>query len=365
MQAKAVGDQNKEIKRENAQLHTENMVMQQKLACGKCRDPEEKKWHLLNENARLKDMKRRAQENLMKVIHDSSLPHSETLDHMESASLNLVPFDHNGSTYQETLLSYADRALNEFMMLAVSAEPMWLPTVNGKMLNKQEYNCCTYPGILGPCPEGFVVEASKQTTKVRGATSDLVSMLTDMVRYTYLQLHAFKKCPTGIVMKFMCLIFTVMLVHDVPWYHRKCKGKQGCLQWKFKFARRANSGGGLHCTSLQIPMSLLRLIGLTNFIELLQMNVDLWVQSPQAPNRSVKFLRYSKEIENSQWAVVDVSMDGIRGTEPDDIQNGYMSCRLRPSGCLLQDRSNGACKVLYYSWDYKKIDHPDGWNRRY
>lgn len=102
---------------------------------------------------------------------------------------------------------------------------------------------------------------------------------------------------------------------------------------------------------------MMRLIGLTNFIELLQMNVDLWVQSPRAPNRSVKFLRYSKEIENNQWAVVDVSIDGIRGIEPNGSQIGYMSCRLLPSGCLLQDMSNGLCKVLYYytvgTWEFK------------
>ncbi|XP_004980253.1 homeobox-leucine zipper protein ROC6-like [Setaria italica] len=178
--AKAVGDQNKDIKQENAQLHAENMKLQQTLACGRCRDPTEHKWHLLNENARLKDTKRRAQEYLIKLIHDSNLPHSETLEHLESASLNLVPFDDNGSTYQATLLSYAERALNEFMMLAVKDEPMWLPTINGKMLHNQEYNCRTCPGLLGPCPQGFVMEATKQTTTVRGTASDLVAMLTDV-----------------------------------------------------------------------------------------------------------------------------------------------------------------------------------------
>jgi homeobox-leucine zipper protein len=87
---------------------------------------------------------------------------------------------------------------------------------------------------------------------------------------------------------------------------------------------------------------------MTNFMELLQMNVDLWVKSPRAPNRNVKFLRVSKQIQNSQWVVVDVSMDGIRGIEPDGSRIGYLSCRLLPSGCLLRDMSNGLCEVLYY-----------------
>ena len=104
----------------------------------------------------------------------------------------------------------------------------------------------------------------------------------------------------------------------------------------------------MYFTSVQTCLPMSRLMDLTNFMELLQMNVDLWVQSPRAPNRSLKFLRFSKRIENNQWAVVDVSMDGIRGIEPDGRRIGYMSCRLLPSGCLLKDTSNGLCKVLYY-----------------
>ncbi|XP_072151392.1 homeobox-leucine zipper protein ROC6 [Setaria viridis] len=289
--AKAVGDQNKDIKQENAQLHAENMKLQQTLACGRCRDPTEHKWHLLNENARLKDTKRRAQEYLIKLIHDSNLPHSETLEHLESASLNLVPFDDNGSNYQATLLSYAERALNEFMMLAVKDEPMWLPTINGKMLHNQEYNCRTYPGLLGPCPQGFVMEATKQTTTVRGTASDLVAMLTDV--------SCWSKMFPGII--------------------------ESVRASKVVSSGISTSRDGL----------------------IQEMNVDLWVQSPRAPNRSVKFLRYSKETENNQWAVVDVSIDGIRGIEPNGSQIGYMSCRLLPSGCLLQDMSNGLCKVTW------------------
>ena len=185
MQAKAIGDENKDIWQENAQLQAENMELQQRLLCGTCRDPNEK-WHLLNENAKLKDTKRRAQEYLIKVIHVAKIPYFETLEHLESASLNLVPFtDDDCSTNQDTLLSYTERALYEFTMLARKGEPMWLPATNGKILNDQEY-IRTLPGLLGPCPQGFVMEGTKGTTLVRGTAFDLVCLLTDVVRFTCL-----------------------------------------------------------------------------------------------------------------------------------------------------------------------------------
>ncbi|CAL5032744.1 unnamed protein product [Urochloa decumbens] len=284
---KAVGDENKDIKRENAQLHAENMILQKKLLCGRCCDRNDEKCRLLDENARLKDMKRHAQEYLLKLMHAGKLPHSKTLELLEPASLNLVPFIDNDSINQATHLSYAERALNEFVMLAMKAEPMWLPTSNGKVLNEQEYKSyTTFPELLGPCPQGFVMEASKWTTTVRGTASNIVGILTDIM---------FPGIIGGV--RASCVISTGILnLHD------------GLIQ---------------------------------------EMNVDFSLQSPRLPNRSMKFLRYSKQIENSQWAVVDVSMDGTRGIEPYGSRIGYMSCRLLPSGCLLEDLSNGRCKVTW------------------
>jgi homeobox-leucine zipper protein len=78
------------------------------------------------------------------------------------------------------------------------------------------------------------------------------------------------------------------------------------------------------------------------------MNVELWVPSPCLLNRSVKFLRFSKMMANGQWAVVDVSVDGICGVEQEGSSTSYTTgCRLLPSGCLLEDMSGGYCKVLY------------------
>ena len=81
------------------------------------------------------------------------------------------------------------------------------------------------------------------------------------------------------------------------------------------------------------------------------MNAELWVQLPRMPNRRVKFMRFTKPMANSQqWAVVDVSTDGMLGEGQEGRvvpPAGQTSCRLLPSGCLIEDMGNGYCKVLY------------------
>lgn len=87
------------------------------------------------------------------------------------------------------------------------------------------------------------------------------------------------------------------------------------------------------------------------------MNAELWVQSPRIPTRSIKFLRFAKKAANGrQWAVVDVSIDGILA----DGQEGGVEplaerarCLLQPSGCLLEDMDGGCCKVLFHTKIHK------------
>ncbi|CAL5032743.1 unnamed protein product [Urochloa decumbens] len=261
MQVNAVEDENNDIRQQNNKLLAENKKLQQQLLpqpCGRCRHPTNEKWRLSSENISLSNTYLRAQENLIKLVHDANLPPSVTMQHLALASLNQVPFTYNGSTDQAALLSYSKRALKEFMMLAVKEEPMWLPTMMGKMLNDQEYRRNTFPGLLGPRPQRFVMEATKDATIVGANVSSIVDILTDVI------------------------------------------------------------------------------------------NADLWVPSPSPPNRRVKFLRISKQIEN-KWAVVDVSIDGNRGILPGGrrISLGYTSCRLLPSGCLLEDMSNDMTKVTW------------------
>ncbi|KAG0529282.1 hypothetical protein BDA96_05G085200 [Sorghum bicolor] len=84
------------------------------------------------------------------------------------------------------------------------------------------------------------------------------------------------------------------------------------------------------------------------------MNAELWVQSPRLLNRKINFLRYNKRVAEGQWAVVDVSVDGILGppagsrtTDAAAVANNTTGCRLLLSGCLIEDmgKGNGYCKI--------------------
>lgn len=75
----------------------------------------------------------------------------------------------------------------------------------------------------------------------------------------------------------------------------------------------------------------------------MQMYEELQVLSPLVPTRQLYFLRFCQQIEQSSWAIVDVSYDITQ-------ENLYSStsCKVHrlPSGCLIQDMPNGYSKVI-------------------
>lgn len=64
--------------------------------------------------------------------------------------------------------------------------------------------------------------------------------------------------------------------------------------------------------------------------------------TPLVATREVYFVRYSKQISANQWAIVDVSVE--KGE--DAVDASLNKCRKRPSGCIIEDKSNGHCKVV-------------------
>ncbi|RWW06377.1 hypothetical protein GW17_00030301 [Ensete ventricosum] len=72
------------------------------------------------------------------------------------------------------------------------------------------------------------------------------------------------------------------------------------------------------------------------------MQAELQVLSPLVPVRDVSFLRFCKQLSEGAWAVVDVSVDVVRDNRP--APPAAVKCRRLPSGCVVQDMSNGYCK---------------------
>lgn len=79
---------------------------------------------------------------------------------------------------------------------------------------------------------------------------------------------------------------------------------------------------------------------------MVQMTAELQVLSPLVPVREVSFLRFCKQHAEGVWAVVDVSVDAVRDGPGGPV---YAACRRLPSGCVVQDMSNGYSKVTLVS----------------
>lgn len=73
------------------------------------------------------------------------------------------------------------------------------------------------------------------------------------------------------------------------------------------------------------------------------MFAELQMMTPMVQTREVYFVRFCKQLSADQWAIVDVSVDKVE----DNIDASLVKCRKRPSGCIIEDKSNGHCKVTW------------------
>ncbi|PUZ46726.1 hypothetical protein GQ55_7G105000 [Panicum hallii var. hallii] len=298
---KACGNEIRDMQQENTKLRADNIELKQLVqnpTCFRCRDPAganqlvSENWRLLNENARLKDELLRAKAYQDSVIREAERPQSMSSEHQASAYTHPVPFTYNCRTNKAALVSHAERALKEFVMLATKGQPMWIPTIDGEVLGDQEYDLHTFPGLLGLCPRGFIVEATRETDMIRGDAMDLVSILTKAAQWSE-------------------------MFPDIVAYVRSTD------------VISSSSTSSSHDGLIQL------------------MDVEFWVQSPRLLSRNVKFLRFSKKMAERKWAVVDVSVDGNNGDEQQSNGTSYAGYRLLPSGCLMEDMSGGFCKVTW------------------
>lgn len=79
------------------------------------------------------------------------------------------------------------------------------------------------------------------------------------------------------------------------------------------------------------------------------MTAELQVPSPLVPVREGLFLRHCKQAEGARWAVVDVSFE---------VRHDPMTkFRRRPSGCIIQETSDGRSKVVWV--EHVEADHGD------
>ncbi|KAG6524816.1 hypothetical protein ZIOFF_014760 [Zingiber officinale] len=190
------------------------------------------------------------------------------------------------------VVELAVAAMEELIRMAQLNEHLWVPhdTMNaaaggacGETLNEEEY-ARAFPRGLGPKQFALKTEASRETAVVIMNQMNLVEMLMDANQWS----NVF----TGIVSR--ALMLEVL----------------------------STGVAGNYNGALQV------------------MSAEFQVPSPLVPTRESLFVRYCKQHPDGTWAVVDVSLDGLR---PGPV----LRCRRRPSGCLIQEMPNGYSKVTW------------------
>ncbi|URE02444.1 Homeobox-leucine zipper protein [Musa troglodytarum] len=181
-------------------------------------------------------------------------------------------------------------AMDELVKMAQLEEPLWIPSLDAgrETLNYVEYDRC-FSRCIGPRPTGFVSEATRETGVVIINSSSLVDTLMDAARWADMFPSVIARASAADVI--------------------------------------SSGMGGTNNGALQL------------------MHAELQVLSPLVPVREVHFLRFCKQLAEGAWAIVDVSIDGIRGTP--SASPAKTQCRRLPSGCVVQDMPNGYSKVTW------------------
>ncbi|KAJ4905583.1 Homeobox-leucine zipper protein ANTHOCYANINLESS 2 [Raphanus sativus] len=312
------------LRQENDKLRAENMSIREAMRnpiCNNCGGPAMlgdvslEEHHLRIENARLKDELDRVCNLTGKFLghhhnHSSSLElavgNSNGGNFSFPPDFGLPPPQQqqhqptvvNGIDQRTVLLELALAAMDELVKLAQSDEPLWIKSLDGE---RDELNHDEYMRTFSSNKQtGLVSEASRTSGMVIINSLALVETLMDSNRWTEM---------------FPCNVARATTTDII-------------------------SGGmaGTRSGALQL------------------MNAELQVLSPLVPVRNVNFLRFCKQHAEGVWAVVDVSIDTVR----DNSGGSAGMVRRLPSGCLVQDMSNGYSKVTWVEhaeYDENQIHH--------
>ncbi|XAR67704.1 hypothetical protein NMG60_11002579 [Bertholletia excelsa] len=183
-----------------------------------------------------------------------------------------------------------DRAMEELQKMASAGEPLWVRSVETgrEILNYDEYMREFGSAIGGGNgrPKRSI-EASRETAVVFVDLPRLVQSFMDVNQWKEM---------------FPCMISKAATVDDIS--SGEGPNRNGAIQLMF---------------------------------------AELQMLTPMVATREVYFLRYCKQLSAEQWAIVDVSLDKVE----DNIDASLVKCRKRPSGCIIDDKSNGHCKVTW------------------
>ncbi|KAM7498279.1 hypothetical protein LguiA_022693 [Lonicera macranthoides] len=192
----------------------------------------------------------------------------------------------NGPTEADKpmIIELAMESMDELWVMARIEEPLWMPSIEGSLLLIEDEYSRTFPRGLGPRPQGFKTEASRECGVVMMNHINIVEILMDVNRWSTM---------------FSSIVSRAMTLEVL-----------------------STGVAGNYNGALQV------------------MTAEFQIPSPLVPTRECYFVRYCKQHRDGTWAVVDVSLDQLRPSP-------QLRCQRRPSGCLIQEMPNGYSKIIW------------------
>ncbi|KAH6758817.1 HD-ZIP IV family of homeobox-leucine zipper protein with lipid-binding START domain-containing protein [Perilla frutescens var. frutescens] len=244
------------------------------------------------ENARLKAEVEKLKSVIGKYPHGASSPRSSlyTSGNDQENRSSFEFYSGNSDIEKTRIMDAVNRAVDELRKMASHGEPLWIRSyeTGREILNYDEYRK-EFSAENYNCmqPRKSSIEASRE--------SALIFVDLPWLVQTFMDANQWKEL-------FPCLISKAATVDVI------CSGEG------------ANRDGAAHLMFAEIQML-----------------------NPLVASREVYFVRHSKQISANQWVIVDVSVDRIE----DNTDASLQKCRKRPSGCIIEDKSNGHCKVTW------------------
>ncbi|KAM2016356.1 homeobox-leucine zipper protein GLABRA 2-like [Malus sylvestris] len=300
-QIKAIQErhENSLLKGEMEKLRDENKAMREQInksCCPNCgtattsRDAtlttEEQQLRI--ENARLKSEVEKLRAALVKYPPGSSSPSCSAGQDQENRS-SLDFYTGIFGIEKSRMMEIVNQAMEELKKMATAGEPLWIRSVETgrEILNYDEYIKEFNIEVPGNARPKRSIEASRETGVVFVDLPRLVHSFMDENQWKEM---------------FPCMISKAATVDVIN--NGEGDNRNGAVQLMF---------------------------------------AELQMLTPLVPTREVYFVRCCKQLSPEQWAIVDVSIDKVE----DSIDASLVKCRKRPSGCIIEDESNGHCKVIW------------------
>ncbi|XP_010521515.1 PREDICTED: homeobox-leucine zipper protein GLABRA 2 [Tarenaya hassleriana] len=305
-QIKAIQErhENSLLKSELEKLRDENKAMRESIAkacCPNCGLPSSTSTapddhHLRLEYAKLKAEVERLRASTGKYSQNQQASASTTTsssdDHHEQRLVSSLDL-YTGifGLDKSRILEMANRATDELQKMAKAGEPLWIRSVETghEILNYDEYlKEFPLPQLSSSSSSKKSIEASREV--------GIVFMDIQKLLHSFMDVNQWKEM-------FPCMISKAETV-DIVRQGEGPNGINGAIQLMFG---------------------------------------EIQMLTPVVASREVYFVRACRQLSPDKWAIVDVSIDNVE----DNIDASLVKCRKRPSGCIIEDKSNGHCKVTW------------------